>query len=150
MKNPYETPQSELVDEVNTLRKKTGWKVFFWIFMPFACLSFWSVISDSGASLIDQSGEIIIYTLIGIGIFGFAYNKQIIAVRFWQYFIPCAMLWDMYTLIKQDWSIFSESEIAVWIFIIFTLLCLGILLFLQYFALYQYAFRSHEIWIKNK
>ncbi len=146
MKNPYDTPQSELIDSENLPRKKTGWKIFFWIFMPFAGLSFWSLIDDSTTSLIDQTGEIIIYSVMGIGIFGFAYNKKIIAMKFWQYFIPCAMLWDAYTLITQDWSVFSETNMVVLIFILFTLLCIGALLFLQYFALYQYAFKSPEIW----
>lgn len=148
MTNPYEAPQAVLENDVLPLRKKTGWKVFFWIFVPLACLSFWSVIADVESSNIDKLGEVIVYSLIGTGLFGFSYNKKIFTIRFWRFFIPVAIGWDIYTLVSQDWSVFSENEIAVYIFIGITLVCLGLMLFFQYFGLYKYAYQSQEIWDK--
>ncbi|WP_049630439.1 hypothetical protein [Cellvibrio sp. pealriver] len=148
MINPYEAPQSELTSETGVLRRKIGWRIFFWIFMPLVCLSLWSVFADAGSSIVDKCGELIVYTMITLGVFGFAHNKKIMFSKFWRYFIPCAIVWDAYTLITQDWSVFSESDNAVYILISITLLCLGTLLFLQYYALYQYAFHSKEIWDK--
>jgi len=148
MTNPYEVPQAILENEVLPLRKKTGWKVFFWIFMPLACLSFWFVIVDAESSYIDKLGEVIVYSLIGVGLFGFAYNKKIFTMLFWRYFIPFAMVWDIYTLASEDWSMFSEIDIVTYILICSTLAAVGVWLFFQYFALYQYAYQSREIWDK--
>jgi hypothetical protein len=148
MTNPYEVPQAVLETEVLPLRKKTGWKIFFWIFMPLACLSFWSVIVDAESSYIDKLGEVIVYSLIGLGLFGFAYNKKIFTMLFWRYFIPFAIGWDIYTLVGQDWAVFSENEMAVYIVIGMTLIGLGTMLFFQYFGLYKYAYQSREVWSK--
>jgi hypothetical protein len=148
MTNPYEVPQAVLENEVLPLRKKTGWKIFFWIFMPLACLSFWSVIVDAESSYIDKLGEVIVYSLIGLGLFGFAYNKKIFTMLFWRYFIPFAIGWDIYTLVSQDWAVFSENEMAVYIVIGMTLIGLGTMLFFQYFGLYKYAYQSREVWSK--
>ncbi len=148
MTNPYEVPQAVLESEVLPLRKKTGWKIFFWIFLPLACLSFWSVIVDAESSYIDKLGEVIVYTLIAVGLFGFAYNKKIFTMLFWRYFIPFAIGWDIYTLVSQDWSVFSENEMAVYIVIGITLVGLGAMLFFQYFGLYKYAYQSRDIWGK--
>ncbi|MDZ4261996.1 MAG: hypothetical protein U1B30_06660 [Pseudomonadota bacterium] len=148
MTNPYEVPQAVLKSEALPLRKKTGWKIFFWIFMPLACLSFWFVIADAESSNIDKLGEVIVYSLIGVGLFGFAYNKKIFAMRFWRGLIPVAIGWDIYTLVNQDWTLFSKNDMAAYIIIGITLTCLGLMLFFQYFGLYQYAYQSREIWVK--
>lgn len=150
MENPYAAPAAELESPHQLPRKKTGWKIFFWIFMPLACLSFGSVIIDAESSNIDKVGEVIVYTLMGLGLFGFAYNKKIFTMLFWRYFIPFAAVWDIYTLVIQDWNMFSGNDIVgfIFIFIFIILACLGLLLFFQYFGLYKYAYQSQDIWTK--
>lgn len=148
MTNPYEAPRAVLESGSSLIRKKTGWKIFFWIFFLLVCFSFWLMINNSESSNFDKLGEVITYTLMGVGLFGFAYNKKIIRMHFWRYFIPCAIVWDVYNLTGQDWSLFSEGNIVAYVLIGITLSCLGLLLFFQYFALYKYAFQSQEIWGK--
>ena len=148
MTNPYEAPQAALENKVLLMRKKIGWKIFFWMFLPLVCLSFWSVISDAESSNIDKMGEVIVYTLMGLGLFGFAYNKKIFTMLFWRYFIPFAIVWDIYSLVIQDWNMFSEIDMVGYIFIFVILAGLGLLLFFQYFGLYKYAYQSQEIWAK--
>lgn len=149
MENPYIAPAAELESRHQLPRKKTGWKIFFWIFLSLVCLSFWFVISDAESSIIDKVGEVIVYTLMTLGLFGFAYNTKIFTMLFWRYFIPFAMVWDIYTLVSEDWSIFSEIDIVTYILICSTLAAVGVWLFFQYFALYQYAYQSREIWAKK-
>lgn len=148
MENPYTAPAAELESPHQLPRKKTGWKIFFWIFLCLVCLSFWYVISDADSSIIDKVGEVIVYTLMTLGLFGFAYNKKIFTMHFWRYFIPFAIVWDIYTLVIQGWNMFSENNMVVYIFIGIILAGLGLVLFFQYFGLYKYAYQSREIWNK--
>lgn len=99
---------------------------------------------DSSESWLDVTGEMIIYGGVLTGIFGFAYNKRILFWRFWAYWIPLAVFWDIYSITSLDWSALYTPNMLYALG--FTLL-LGLPVWiLQYTALIKYAFRSKEIW----
>lgn len=148
MENPYEVPQSTLEGETLTLRKKTGWKVFFWVFGVLYIAMFFVMYFETKYSLVFKMTETLVYCGVLAGLFCFAYNKRLFQSRLWKFFFPVAMGWDMYSV----GSSFTETTMAFTsenlIFILIYLLMITPIYFFQYLALYKYAFQSQEIWGK--
>ncbi len=144
MDNPYAPPQSVLETDVLVLRKKTGWKIMFWCYLFIELAGVASMLFGSDEPVFDIVGEIVVYSFAFVGIFAFAYNKKIATPLLWRIVILVLFFWDCYVFIAgyMDGSYAGLELVA-------TLSIAGIvsvMLFLQYFALYQYAYQSKEIW----
>lgn len=146
MDNPYAAPQSVLENDALVMRKKTGWKIMFWCYLFIELVGVASMLFGDDEPLFDIVGEIVVYSFAFVGIFGFAYNKKIATPLLWRIVILVLFMWDCYVFLSGyvDGS-YDGLELSA-------LLIIGSIvvpmLFLQYFALYQYAFQSKEIWNK--
>lgn len=147
MENPYEVPRSALENNVLTMRKKAGWKIFFWLYFCFELLGITSMFFGEDDTVFDIVGEVVVYSFVLLGLFAFAYNKKIAAPLLWKTVLFVLVGWDCYVLIEVFIDdTYAGVEVAVIVGLSIFVLAI---LFLQYFALYQYAFQSKEIWSKS-
>jgi len=145
MTDPYKPPESETNSGQHQRTSKTGWKVFFWIMLTLESLSLLSMLFDPVETWIDIVAELLIYTFIFLGLFGFSYDKKIIHKYIWGYLIPIGIIYDIYTMYKiMPGDIESDFELYIIIGAIL-LIVLPIMIF-QYLALYQYRYKSEHIW----
>ena len=142
MTNPYKTPESDV--EVIATISKTRWKAFFWMILVLEALSAVLMIVDPDDSMLGMVIELIVYPVIIIGLFGFAYDRKIFFRQFWSYMIPIGMAFDLYLYYDLGWAFESTEELY---FTFGLVVVIGIpLAIFQYLALYKYSFRSPEIW----
>lgn len=144
MINPYEAPQATLDSELLPMRKKIGWKIYFWCYLCIEFLGVGSMIFGGENMLFDIVGEIIVYSFALLGIFAFAYNKKIASPVLWRIVMLALIAWDGYIFINAiAGDEYKDLDLVV---IYFVVAFVAIMLFLQYFVLYQYAYQSKEIW----
>jgi hypothetical protein len=145
MTDPYRTPQSDV--EVIRPISKAKWKVFFWIVLFLEIISIVFMIIDPEESALEIVAELIIYPIIIIGIFGFAYGRRILFSRLWITMIPVGLSYDVYVLFTLDWAFGSTEEMYVTAGL--TAVIFFPLMFFQYLALYKYSFKSPEVWLQS-
>ncbi len=145
MNDPYKTPQSDV--EVNQLVSKTRWKVFFWIIVLLELASIVFMIIDPEETFLDIIIELAIYSIVILGIFGFAFDRRIFSKRLWISIIPIVFSYDIFSFIKLDWTFGSPEE--MYFTVGFVAVVAIPLLYFQYLALYKYGFKSPEIWQKS-
>ncbi len=145
MRDPYQAPHSDV--RVTERPPKTLWKVFFWMLVLLEFGAIASTVFDSEMVESDLALEVLVYGVILIGIFGFAYDKRIFFARLWVLMIPVGLCYDLYVMRSAlDWitpaitvSLFAAVSGVV-------LLVLLVIMFFQYLALFRYGCRSPEIW----
>ena len=146
MTSPYDTPTSDVSSNHETNNSKKLWKVFFWIILSLETVTIIGMMFDPEEDWIDVISELIIYSLIITGLFGFSYNKKILYRKLWIFIIPVGILYDIYTLSTYEWrNISSMMELYI-IAGSIILITLPILIF-QYMALYKYCYKSPKIWL---
>ena len=143
MNNPYQTPGSDV--QVREVASKTGWKVFFWMLLGLQVLTVVLTVMGFSDSMTDLAIEITIYTIILVGIFGYAFNKRVFKPIFWKFFIPVVIVYDIYYIFIDDEWAFENTEEMFWVIGTFVVVFLP-LIFFQYLALVRYAFGADEIW----
>lgn len=143
MNDPYRTPQSDV--EVSQPVSKTKWKVFFWIILLLEIISIVLMIVDPEESTLELVAELIIYPIIIVGIFGFAYGRRIFSSQLWVSMIPIGLSYDVFSFFKLDWTLESTEEIYFTVGLMAVIILP--LMFIQYLALYKYSFKSPEIWL---
>ncbi len=145
MTNPYKGPDSNVDVEVQTTVPKTAWKVFFWILLLLETLSLISMFYDSEEELLINILELVIYSFILIGIYGFVYNKRILYRKLWAIFIPVGIIYDLYTVTTIE---LTTVDTMMELYIVFGIIIIIFLpmSFFQYMALYKYSFKSVNIW----
>ncbi len=143
MSNPYQTPDSDV--RVEETISKTKWKAFFWILFTLEIVSIVLLALDPAESALKLSLEVGVYSVILLGIFGYAYNKRFITQSFWKPILPIAAVYDVYYLFfDEPWSFESPQEMLISLGVIAAILVP--LIILQYVALYRYGFKAAEIW----
>ncbi|WP_027709239.1 hypothetical protein [Zooshikella ganghwensis] len=154
MTNIYKSPEAGIEKkeaEKLHFRSKTGWKVFFFIVLILEIISLLSLIFGESASLVNTLGEIVIYGLVLLGLYGFAFNKKILVRKFWFLMIFVAFFWDGYSMFYQYTELAEEQFLesvpygAYFAIAIFAFFWLPFLI-IQTIAFYKYSFRSPEIW----
>ena len=142
MTDPYKTPKSDV--EVTVTISKTRWKVFFWIILALEVLSVGFMVIDPEVSMPATAIELIVYSVIIAGLFGFAHDRKIFFRQLWSYMIPIGLVFDLYLYYDMNWAFESMEELYVTIGVV---IVIGIpFAVFQYLALYKYSFRSPEIW----
>ena len=143
LNNPYNTPSSDLGEDKQSV-SKTKWKVFFWVIIVIELLSLILMVSDSEETWLNIILDIIVYSSIIIGLYGFSYNKKILNKKIWVYLIPIGIALEIYGFLREGLTFESSEEMYVVLAI--TAVIIVPLLFLQFLALYKYSFKSPEIW----
>ncbi len=146
MTNPYEVPQAELEGEILSVRKKTGWKVFFWFYLFFEMLGMIGVFFVENDGIFDIVAEFVVYTFVLVGLFAFAYSKKVATPVLWRVVMLILFIWDCY-IFGGAFMEGAYTGLNIYITMVI-LISVAIVAFFQYFALYLYAFQSKEIWNK--
>jgi hypothetical protein len=151
MDNPYQAPEADLGSEASKPKSKKGWKIFFWVMVTLQLLLMVSTFIDpiEDKDPIENFIDFVIYPITILGIFGFAYSKSLISSSYWKIWIVIALVTDSYSF----FSVFATetvdaSGLELYLYIGTILAILVPILVLQYFCLYNYAFKSPEIWQK--
>ncbi len=149
MQNPYKPPTAELDNGIVATASRLKWKIFFWFIASLQALSipFYFIFPDE----LDISyliGDLVVYSTILTGIFGFAYNKKILFPRFWLYLIPVGISWDIYSLFfMKDFEMDDDTDnTELFILIGITVIFVLPLIVFQYLALYFYSDKSAKVW----
>lgn len=142
MIDPYQTPQSDV--QVIEQNSKTKWKVFLWVIATLEVISVAILVTDPNESALDVFVDLVIYTTIILGVFGYAYNKRIFFKKFWTFVIPVGIAYDIYGLYTWNWTFESTEELYLTIGI--TAAIALPIMFFQYLALFRYGFKSQELW----
>ncbi len=106
--------------------------------MVLEVISITVMVSDPTETVLDIVIELVIYTIIILGLFGYAYNKRIIFKKFWTFVLPVGIVYDMYALYKMNWTF--ESTEGLYFIIGFTAVIGLPIMFFQYLAIYRYGF----------
>ncbi|MBU2714160.1 hypothetical protein [Zooshikella harenae] len=145
MTNIYKGPEAGIEkEEAEKLHfhSKTGWKVFFFIMVALEIIS---LVFGAATSLGNIFGEIIVYGLVLLGLYGFAFNKKIFVRKFWFFMIFAPLLWDGYSMFYLFSELIEDKLEAYFAIAFITIFWLPFLIFLT-IAFYKYSFRSPEIW----
>ena len=151
MVNPYQAPKSNIENGIEEEpRSKKGWKIYFWIILVLHPLTTAAMFFDTDDlyTNIDKLIALVIYPIIILAIYGFAYNRRIFSAVFWKIWIFVALISDAYSLS----DIFRAEELefttdgAFYLYIAVILVLVVPLMVFQYICLYNYGFKSLEIW----
>ncbi len=146
--NPYEAPESNLEPVIQAPRNMLWWKIFFWVFLVIQLSAAISMLTGYETLTWQDPIDIVIYGFVCAGIFGFVYQKKILVPFAWRILIAITLLWDSFYLGTEFYDLLVTEEDARVIFAII-LIVFSPLLFLQYLALYKYAFQSAYLWQEN-
>ena len=152
MDNPYQPPKADLGKDIIKPKSKKGWKIFFWVMMSLQLMLMVSTFIDpiEDKTSLDQFIDFVIYPITILGIFGFAYNKSLIALGFWKVWIVIALMTDMYSIFNIfGTDLGDQVGLELYLYIGTILAILVPVIVMQYFCLYNYAFKSPEIWNKS-
>lgn len=149
MDNPYQAPNSDLGKEAPKPKSKKGWKIYFWVMASLHLLAIVTtfVAPEDEYSSLDQLVNYVVYPIIILGVFGFAYGKSIFASGFWKIWILVTLATDARSfsyLFETDFI--DAAGMGLYLSIALIVALATIMIALQYFCLYLYAFRSPEIW----
>lgn len=146
--NPYSAPESNLEPAVHAPRKMLWWKIFCWVFVLIQLSAAISMAADYEELTWQDPVDIFIYGFVCTGIYGFAYQKKILIPLAWRALIVITLLWDSIYLGTEFYDLLVTEDEGRVIFVII-LIVFSPLLFLQYLALYKYAFQSAHLWQAN-
>jgi len=144
MTNLYQAPTSDLLGEV-VERPKKRWKVFFWLILVLEMLSIFGMLSEDAVDVKHLILEVLMYSFVLLGLFGFAYHKRIFVAGFWKLVLPVVMSYDAYSFATVEGLELQEVDSIMVVLVIMVILILPLLLF-QYYALFRYGFKSAFIW----
>ncbi len=134
-----------------TTRSK-WWKIYFFIALAVNLLGFTLSFKDllSGERLIGSISGLVVYPWILVAIFGYAFNKKILARKVWKVLFSVAIITDITTAILIYMSSTEQYDPGM-SFIIFVVTCvlMSPLIYFQYVALYRYGFSKTEPWEEN-
>ena len=143
MSDPYQTPDSDV--SVPETISKTKWKIFFGFLLSLQLVSIALGAIDDTETLVDLVIDTVIYSVILLGIFGYAFDRRIFPQKLWRPIVPAAIVYDVYYIFIDDPWAFESSEEMYFVMGVFAVVFLPLMYF-QYLALFRYAFRADEVW----
>lgn len=157
MDNPYQAPTANVDTGIVEPPSKKGWKIFAWFLLSMQLLAVFFVMLvsteeyESEMTVLDNVSMLLIYPAIIIGVFAFAYSWKLLSPIYWKLLIVIGVVMDIYSAYLQG---FAVEDLGLWgimgyLFVGGIVFLVLLMAFLQYFALYQYAFKSPEIWMSQ-
>ena len=120
------------------------WKIFFWFLFGMEVLSLSMMVLDRDP-VVEIISEVIVYSLVLLGVFGYAYSRRLLNRLVWKSIIPVALIYDAYGLASVDYSGIETAWELVFL-LTFVAITLGPILIMQYITLFRYAYRSTRLW----
>lgn len=151
MNEPYSAPESDLIGNAPEPQKRR-WKLFFWLILVLEILSLIDMFSDESAPAYKLILECVVYSMVLLGLFGFAYHKRIFVALVWRLVLPLVFFYDLLMLITSDWQEVTELKAVEGMYVVIGLLVIILLplMLIQYYALFRYGFKSAFIWNSEK
>ncbi len=143
--NPYTPPQADLASATESTPRSIWWKLYFALVVLLQLLTIAVVLPETSLGPIETI-DLPASMISLLGMWAFAFQRQLGRARFWQIWFPVIVTWDMvilfyfvpqglaYALSGSDPTTATENLFS---------LALGAPL---YAALYLYAFRSNDMW----
>ena len=91
--NPYEIPESEMEPE-NSGKRSVFWKIYFVIITLLTILGssmFYSMPGFGWAEIVSM----VVSAIFTVGLFGFVFNKKIVAHNFWLITLVISLVWSI-------------------------------------------------------
>ena len=114
---------------------KAAWKIYLWL----AVITYAGVTLYTGLrATLSLWVEVAVTLIAFIGLYGYAYSKQIGSARFWKAWLFVLVCWDLASVLVHV-NMLSVLMLAPFLWF-FVPLCV---------ALYRYGFRSPTIWVSK-
>ena len=116
------------------------WKIYFWVIVILSGYSYIVI----GFGRIWEFVDICIFATAFMGLYGFAWQKQVLSRSFWRAFFPAQIIWNIYYLyfMSLPESVAEEADMSRLLF--------GTINLLPYIplmiALFLYTYFKDEIW----
>ena len=145
--NPYKPPHSNVERIEEPEERSIWWKIYFWFIFVAQCLyAGWIIFDPEGAEAVPiDYFDLLVYVFVLLALFGFAYSKQFLTRKIWQYFFPFIIIWDIW-LTYIDFEFRDFINLGITPIIIFSVV-LVVIIIPQYVALYRYAYREYGLWL---
>ena len=140
--HPYEPPSASLEAAPKPVRS-VGWKIYLWAIVSLIVLAYASF-GPAWMQPLDYI-DFAISTVGLVGLFGYAYSRQIFSEEFWRIWLPIEVIWDLtYILVVTRMGLGNQIDDAptntledlLWMLIVLPL----------YVALFRYGHRSAALW----
>ena len=87
MENPYQAPQSDVGKGIAEPKTKRGWRIFFWLMLGMQIISIVAMLFEPDVVVTEWVLNLLVYPVVFIGLFAYAYDKRILSVGFWKPFL---------------------------------------------------------------
>lgn len=152
MNNPYQSPSSDVTVDEKIEDRRLGWKIFFFIMLALHFFGLSFMVDEYRENAFDPYDipELLVYPVILLGFFGYAFHKIFFKQGFWRVFFPIAIGVDIFSLwndFAMDPEVFNSTGGTVGLIIMMVIIVPIFLL--QYLALYRYGFSTLSPWDKK-
>ena len=125
------------------MKNRIGWKSYFVLLSLLYVGTLASILADSSPSSLFHYVDSFISGVALAGVFGYAFRKKLLHERFWCVLLPIFVVWDIWF----NKNAYPEGFPSLTHQIVYVML--WIFIFLEYFALYLYGYRSKDIWTRK-
>jgi hypothetical protein len=141
--NPYQPPTAALEEPGSAVRPVVGWRLYSGFLV--LTLASYPILGIDWLQELDVL-DVLIGTTSLIGLCGYAFQRRIGASRFWQRWLPVAVVWDvLYELVLTPLGIAGQYPGAEPLEF-FELAIVAALVITLYVGLYRYGSRSEALW----
>ncbi len=140
--NPYQTPESDIVQPQGEFKRSIWWKIYFYFIVIISVLGQLLATLEGGDGLAEYL-SLTSFVFTTIGLFAFVYNKPIASAKFWFYTLVVTFAYGFiyYGITKVD----LQEGLSDLEFYITTII--GFVLMLpNYYALYAISKSDHRVW----
>lgn len=142
--NLYAAPKAVVDKPVDGYVPAFGWKLFFFIHVLFVALTPVMFFVEMELSILDYVDHALFW-VSAVGVFGMAFQKRVLHVRFWQAMIPVSILWFIFYFfgapIVFEAEHYGEAVVYDW----WLFLDAGTIA-LTCFAFYLYTMKMPQVW----
>ena len=149
MSNPFEPPKADIQIQENIEDNRLGWKMFFLLMLAFEIFGFYDLATRFAIGDYDIADVlgIVVYPLVLIALYGYAFKKAFFHQIVWKILFPVSLLTDAISLYLV---ITSGDDFANSLALVSVLVVILVPLFVfQYMALYRYGFTRIAPWDKH-
>lgn len=144
--NPYAPPQAETFVAAVATKPGIFWKIYLSLFTVGQFLYVgWFLIEPEflDADWVDYV-DVVIYTVVLAGLFGYVLQRRIARQNFWKIFFPLMAIWDGFSSFYL--GLFDLSDAGGWVEYALTVGLTLLFMVPQYIAIYRYGYKAQPPW----
>ena len=144
--NPYQSPDSNIYLTRIPKRSKNVWKIFFAISLLLYIIGLFFTLDLIYQDPFVSTLDLVIYTLLIVGLYGFAFDKKVFFRGFWIVLLISSLGIEAYDYFENGFLVSGADADGLFFYLLFFSTLMLTISLLQYFVIYQYAFNSDAIW----